>query len=317
MNTKHTYLSFCEENQNLPIFFQPFWLDVVYGSKQWEVCLAFNKNQEITGVLPYFLDTYFGFPVVKMPPLTPYQGVWLNYPDNLKKQHALHTFQKRVSSELMNQLPNCQYYAQRYPPTFKNWHPFHQKGYHQTTRYTYIIPNIKNHNRVFQDFHPKVRNRIRVAEKEGIEISTIDDLSLFYEINHLIFKAKKQAIPYSYTFLKNLDKKLVEQGRRMIFCAQDQQEDILAVGYFVWDNKYAYYLAGGANPEFSNLHALSLLLWQAIQDLSERVEHFDFEGSMLPEVEHFFRAFGGTLTPYYKISRASNIFTKTALLLLR
>ena len=31
---------------------------------------------------------------------------------------------------------------------------------------------------------------------------------------------------------------------------------------------------------------------------------FDFEGSMLPEVEKFFRGFGGDLIPYYTINKA-------------
>jgi hypothetical protein len=34
---------------------------------------------------------------------------------------------------------------------------------------------------------------------------------------------------------------------------------------------------------------------------------FDFEGSMLPEVEKYFRDFGGVLTPYYTINKANRI----------
>ena len=317
MNTKQKYLSFCKESSNLPVFFEPWWLDTVYDSNQWQVCLAFNNNQEITGVLPYYIDAYLGFPVIKMPPLTPYQGVWLNYPNNIEKQHALHSFQKKVVSELLNQLPKYQYYAQKYSPAFNNWVPLHQSGYQQTTRYTYIISNIKDHQKVFQGFHSKVRNRIRMAEKMRIEIKASNDLQLFYEVNKQVFKAKKHSIPYRFDFLKRLDDKLMEKGRRKVFCAWNAHGDLLASGYFVWDSQFAYYLAGGANPQFSNLHALSLLLWRAIQDMSDKVEHFDFEGSMLPEVEHFFRAFGGTLTPYYKISRTSNIFTRLALAVLK
>jgi hypothetical protein len=31
---------------------------------------------------------------------------------------------------------------------------------------------------------------------------------------------------------------------------------------------------------------------------------FDFEGSMLPEVEKYFRGFGANLIPYYRVSKA-------------
>jgi len=34
------------------------------------------------------------------------------------------------------------------------------------------------------------------------------------------------------------------------------------------------------------------------------ISKFDFEGSMLPEVEKYFRGFGGNLVPYYSINKA-------------
>jgi hypothetical protein len=35
------------------------------------------------------------------------------------------------------------------------------------------------------------------------------------------------------------------------------------------------------------------------------IKYFDFEGSMLPQIEIFFRGFGGQLVPYYnRINKA-------------
>jgi hypothetical protein len=35
------------------------------------------------------------------------------------------------------------------------------------------------------------------------------------------------------------------------------------------------------------------------------LEVYDFEGSMVPGIEQYFRSFGGTLTPLYRVVKAS------------
>ena len=45
-------------------------------------------------------------------------------------------------------------------------------------------------------------------------------------------------------------------------------------------------------------------MWEAIKFTKEELglNQFDFEGSMVPPIELFFRKFGGKLTPYYTVS---------------
>jgi len=62
-------------------------------------------------------------------------------------------------------------------------------------------------------------------------------------------------------------------------------------------------MAGGGNPSLRNSGAHSLILWEAIRYVADYAETFDFEGSMLPGVERFFREFGAIQTPYFTISK--------------
>ena len=41
---------------------------------------------------------------------------------------------------------------------------------------------------------------------------------------------------------------------------------------------------------------MSLLMWKSIELASEKVDLFDFEGTMKESVERFFRGFGGVQT---------------------
>ena len=46
-------------------------------------------------------------------------------------------------------------------------------------------------------------------------------------------------------------------------------------------------------------------MWQSILHAKKLgIEVFDFEGSMLVEVEKYFREFGGELVPYYTVNKA-------------
>nr|HPR68216.1 methicillin resistance protein [Kiritimatiellia bacterium] len=47
-----------------------------------------------------------------------------------------------------------------------------------------------------------------------------------------------------------------------------------------------------------------LAVWEAIRHAKEAgLETFDFEGSVIPPIERFFRGFGGRLTPYYTVNK--------------
>jgi len=64
----------------------------------------------------------------------------------------------------------------------------------------------------------------------------------------------------------------------------------------VWDSRKAYYLAGGMLNEIRETKHLNLLLFERmISDAHRLGLDFDFEGSVLPGVESFFRGWGGKL----------------------
>ena len=76
-----------------------------------------------------------------------------------------------------------------------------------------------------------------------------------------------------------------------------------------------HYLMGAADPGYHNSGAMSLLLWHGIQLASQKGLQFNFEGSMVPAIERFFSAFGGTLTPYHHITHERSKILKLKRLL--
>ena len=89
-----------------------------------------------------------------------------------------------------------------------------------------------------------------------------------------------------------LDAACVARGCRQALIAEDDRGRVHAAGYFVWDESSMYYLYGGLDPELKSSGAMSLVLWEAISHARRVSRAFDFEGSMLPSIESFFRSFG-------------------------
>ncbi len=302
---KEEYRVFCQSTLQLPLFMQDWWLDIVCGDS-WEVALFKDNGGNILGVLPYFLSAHWGLKVIKMPALTPYMGIWIDYPANLTKLESKYRLEKKVATELIKQLPKVAYYAQRHTTLFKSHLPFHWQGYQQTNFYTFIIYKEALANASF-NFKSSIRNEIQRAEKI-VTITETDDLDLFYELNKQSFQRQKIEIPYTLSFLQKLDGALKSRDRKIIYIAKDKEGYSHAAIYLVWDDDTMYSLMIGANTKLRSSGAVQLLLWNGIQLAIEKNLNFDFEGGMMANIENIFRAFGGKMVPYHKIYKGGNLF---------
>lgn len=233
--------------------------------------------------------------------------MWLSYPKN-QRYCAKLSFEKENINLIIDEFEklNVEYYSQNFHYKFTNWLPFYWRGYRQTTRYTYIIENINDMDKVFSEFDSKLRNQVRKAQKI---VNVQEDLSIedFYEINKMTYDRQNMNIPYSFERIKKIDDACSKHNCRKIFGAVDENNNLHAAIYVIWDSNSAYYLMGGVNPKFKYSEATSYLIYEAIKYTSRYVDKFDLEGSMVEGIEKFFRAFGAKQTPYFNIS---NFFKK-------
>lgn len=307
-NKSQAYRRYCME-LDLPLYFQPCWLDAVAGPEGWSAAMAFDKGGNITGIWVYCTAKYWGFPIVKMPPLTAYSGPYLFYPPNMTAQESRYAFEKKVMNELMDQLPPTAFFYQEWHPEIGNWLPAYWRGFQQTTHYTYLIDDSGDWNAVFDNFRGNVRTHIRKAEKEirVLEADAVEDVFRMHE-KSLQRQGKIPAAPLSV--LQRVDAAMRGRGQRLLLLAEDDAGRLHAGLYLVWDAHTAYYLLSGADPALRGSGALYLLVWNALQFCGRKGLAFDFEGSMLEPLEEVFRGFGGRMRPHYKVFRAHNRLLK-------
>ena len=280
------------------IFQQPWWLDAVAPGQWGEVVV--KRGDEVAARIPYVIKKKYGLTALTMPPLTQTLGPWLR-PSKAKYARQI-SEQKQLMNELIEQLPDVDYFCQSFSPYITNWLPFYWAGFGQTTRFTYRLHKLDDLDYVWDGFLANIRTDIRKAKKALIVRTdlTVDD---FIRINNLTFKRQGMELPYSHNLVKRLDSACETHNARKMFFAEDVQGRIHAAVYLVYDSHTAYYLMGGGDPDLRNSGATSLLMWEAIQYASKVSTIFDFEGSMIESVERFVRAFGAIQTPYYQITK--------------
>lgn len=303
MNYKEKYTALCRNEPSISIFSQDWWLDATAGKNNWDVA-AVEKDNKIVGSLPFYKKKKKCFSAITMPSLTPTVDLFISYPENQKYTSKL-SYEKEIISELLELLPYTDMYTQCFGYNLTNWLPFYWKGFTQTTRYSYIIPTLTNLDLVFSGFRENIRREIRKAQK-SVRIVYSEDIEKFYMINKLTFDRQKLDIPYSLSYLKNMDLECSERNCRKIFFAEDNLGKIHSAIYIVWDKNSTYYLMGGGDPELRTSGATSLLMWEAIQFASTLSTRFDFEGSIIEPIERYVRAFGAVQTPYHCIKRINS-----------
>lgn len=298
--TRKRYSVICE-GANVPIFSQPWWLDCTAGQEGWDVRIL-EENGNWLAALPFVKKRFGPFQAIKMPGLTPWIHILFNYPPDSNAQARL-AFEKDALSKLIPALPRVHYFNQKYSTEYRNWLPFYWHHFRQTTRYTYRFTDLTDMDAIYAGLKKNTRYDIRRAAKH-VFIDESDDFERFLNINKLTFQRQNKKASYSDDFVRSLDSACFERKCRKILIASDREDHDHAGVYVVEDDCMVYYLMGGGNPEYRNSGANSLLIWEAIQYAASQGKGFDFEGSMIESIEHFFRSFGAMPDPYFAISKS-------------
>ena len=123
------------------------------------------------------------------------------------------------------------------------------------------------------------------------------------------FERQGRKLPFNESIIRKLDNELKCRDSRVLLYAYDDEDNVHAATYFVFDNNRCYYLLSGGDPDFRNSGATSLLLWEGIKLASNRVKIFDFEGSMIEDIERFVRSFGACPRVYYRVTKFNVILS--------
>lgn len=291
-----------EASSRCSLFQSPWWLEAVAPGEWGEVTV--EGGGALAARWPYVRKKRFGFTFLVMPQLTQSLGPWLR-PAEGKYVNQV-SVQRKLIKELLEKLPRADFFWQEFHPSITDWLPFYWQGFRQTTRYTYIIYNLTNLEKIWQGMTDKTRNVIRKAEKNGIKVVESEDLETFLRLNTLTFARRKMPMPYSPDLVRRIDAACQERSARKIFLAYDRDGRVHCGLYLVYDAKAAYYLMGGIDEALKDRQGMALTVWESIKFAAGVTKIYDFEGSMQEPIERFVRGFGAVQTPYHSVLKCNS-----------
>jgi hypothetical protein len=282
------------------VFNQPAWLKM-YGDA---IVLngIFNLNNELIGAYHVFIGRKMGMKYAIVPPYTPSNGLFfVNPAENLPNRI---TFAKSVHKAIADHFIKSPgvLTVSAFPPEITDMQQYFWSGFKVIPNYTYRLNLSPSEDMLFENMTTEKRKSVRKAGKDKVEIALCTDHHAIKALVLKTFNRKDKKINATY-----VDRILFEYATRensfaFVACIDGRPS---ACTFCVHDNKTSYYLFGGYDNNNKHHGAGVSCMWQSILHARKLgIGIFDFEGSMLPEVEKYFREFGGALVPYYTIQNA-------------
>ena len=281
MSNKDKYRLLCNTEKNIPIFSHDWWLDTVCGEKKWDVLLIEQKGK-IQATLPLYVPHS---DIVSMPSYTQTMGPWFTASSSDTKYTTELGRRQELCKQFTEELKRYPHFLQNFNYDITDWLPFYWAGYNQTTRYTYLLKNIRDHQAVWENMSPNIRRNITKAQnKYHISVKKGIPLNEFLAVQAQTFDRQHVRIKEDTNVLKDLIATCRQRGQGDLWGGYDEQGHLHAAAFIVWQDRSAYYLAGGGNPVYRGSGAQSYVLWEWLHFVSQFTTVFDFEGSMLPGV---------------------------------
>ena len=276
------------------LFEQPWWLDIV-APGQWEEILIEEKGK-VVGRMPV---VKYGN-VVKHPPYTQTLGIWMS--PEIRRSYAK---QKRVINQILDALGSYKRVGLQLAVQNDYVLPFRWRGYQVLPRFTYRIEDLTDIDAVYRNFITTKKQNIRTAGRI-VHVNEQFNINNLWKVLNSTFSKQDMKPSATQKLIEHIVTECEAINHGKYFEAVDDDGNIHSCVWCVYDNETCYYLIAGSDNSYNaKSFANSLLMWEAIQFAAEHSRVFDFEGSNIEGIEHFFQQFGGKCTPYYSVRKVS------------
>ena len=262
----------------------PVFLREAYGP-ELQVML-FKEDAEVVAVMWVWESGKKFFNSLITPPFLP--NCWLTFLNDYDKPATKNAKEKEVLKTLLSFVGNGKwgYWKFDFPVEYTDFQEAIWKGTLPKTKYTYRILDLRTWE---EKIDSKLRNKLKRFSDFMFEVRPFDlnEMQLFRASS----AAKGVAHEHLLANFNNLNSAsaftiVAEGGQYQAFCA-------------IVDG-VCYYLVS-SNGKSDNALSACGVKFCIEESIRRGCCAFDFEGSMIPEIEVFFRSFGGDLLPYFSI----------------
>ena len=261
----------------------------------------YNDGGELIGGFIVHCERKFGLSVYRNPPFTPSIGPFLKV--EATNPVAIMDVWKKALSLMAEQIERLGFsvVSIALDKNVIDTQPFIWKKNKVVPEYTYVLDLSKDLDDIIGEMSSERRKNVNKGLKDGLAVRRVSN---YREIKSLVNKTfARQDMKIDQYYIDKVLFEFADDSNSFAFYAVSG-DDPIACCFCLHDRHTAYYLLGGYDSERRHHGAGALSMWEAIKNAkSLGLRHFDFEGSMIPPIETYFRGFGGRLTPYYRINK--------------
>lgn len=276
------------------------WL--IIFAEQIRVLGLFDNSDNLIGGFSLYQERRLGLKLIRRAPFTPTCGPFLE----VKRRNPVAVVEERrkalgcVIEYLEKEAPALCMFA--LDKSITDVMPFFWRGYKVIPHYTYLLDLTTPLDQIRKNMSQTRRNDITKATRDGLIVQQVTDLNIVRDLVLATFDRQRKFVDRSC--LEAILFQYANSSNSFAF-STSQGHDPIAACFVVHDAKSAYYLLGGYSEENRHHGAGALALFEAIKHAQKiGLKIFDFEGSVIPAIERYFRGFGGQLTPYFTVNKA-------------
>lgn len=291
----------CEtEGARIPLFLQYWWWEVVCRGKRWDVLLS-ERAGEVRGAMPYIDGRRLCLRHSLMPQLTMFTGPWLaDVSDRETSDDLWRQFMSRRWALCKGRLSPELTAARLLPPK--------ELGLETEMHYTYRFDPI----RPLPDLMAGASQLRRRDYRRLCDVLTVDEgvsPQEFADLHTAYMERQGKRDLLEHGLIVHVCTEAVSRGHAMVIGARAADGALHDGLFVVYDSESAFMLmcARGADAP---RNSMSFLMWKAIEIMASRTKVFDFEGSMEPGVEEYYRSFGSQKADLLQVSRCRIPFMK-------
>lgn len=205
-----------------------------------------------------------------------------------------------LHEQLLPALRRYRSFEYNFHPAYDNWLAFRWAGYRQSTLYTYRL-TAERVSTWRQDSHSRVRRLLRAADRRKVRCFVCADYDDgIYDLMMAPYHQRKAPPPKGRRAMKCFVTSLMQGALGRVWQAVSGDGVPQCAALVIEDRRWVYLLTHGCRVK-ADPAANTYLIAQIIDDTLGRGMGFDFEGSVIRPIEHYYRGFGGELVPYSRI----------------
>ena len=284
----------------------------VYNSEEWlsnllgnnvKVVGLFDGGNNLIGGMAVRIYLDYGFKILRGVPLTQHSGPIFKSRAEAgiskieEQDRVLKALLKFINIEVKPAI--C---LLPLDPEFKTALPFQWNGFKVSPCISYLINLNNSEENLWNHLSSKCRRNIRAAIRDELDTKLTDEPEIIIDLTAKTFQRQKANIDL------NLVTKIVRDfaNENNSFCYTTYRRGLpISMCFCIHDSQTAYYILGGYDNDNAHHGAGPAAFWSAILHAKRMgLKVFDFEGSMVPPIENYFRQFGGERSIYLTISKA-------------